>query len=111
MNICLVEYNTKSLVDDGTGNEITKEDVKTQELKLYPNPNNGTLLMIELGDNFEENAEIEISSISGKIVARHSTTESTSGIITIDLKSLQSGMYMVRIKSHENQEVRRLIIK
>lgn len=111
MTICLEEYNTKSLVNEGTGNELTKDDVKTRELKLYPNPNNGTLLMIELGDNFDENAEIEISSISGKIVARHSNSESTNGIISIDLKNLQSGMYMVSVKNHENQEVRRLIIK
>lgn len=109
MKVCMEEYNTKSFFPI-TDEESPNESNMSNELRIYPNPNKGNLLMIALGENYTEKVAIDVLDITGKSVVQHFLQESSDNTIQLDLHQLQKGMYLVRIKNHERQEVKRLVI-
>jgi hypothetical protein len=65
---------------------------QTNTIKVYPNPNNGTL---SIERETEEDAKIRISDLTGKTV--YETNINGAGLNNIDLSMLQDGIYMLMV--------------
>jgi hypothetical protein len=128
----VIEYGNKTTYTYDSGNRITSAEneeyysgnwVKTDkqlykysqsisvknayassEVKLYPNPVNDKL-NINLSGN--ENANISVFDMTGKKVADFNITSHSS----VDLSGLQTGAYIVQIKTNDTLTTRRLIKK
>ena len=66
-------------------------------IKLYPNPNNGNM---SIAYNLTENARLEITNVTGNIVAGYSMPV-TSNTLQIKNNDLQNGIYFYRVLSND----------
>ncbi len=82
----------------GTGLELN-----TTETSIYPNPNTTGHLSI---DTQNQLLSIGITDMTGKVVLRSEVINDK----TIDIHSLPSGMYIVKIQSNKGIEVKKLTI-
>jgi N-acetylneuraminic acid mutarotase len=81
--------------------EITDD---SNEFLIYPNPSS-EFVFIQNVD--EENFEIELLSVLGK---RYFKTQSAKYLQTIDLRSIKDGIYLLKIKSPNKEQFRKLVI-
>lgn len=76
------------------------KDTTNTVFKLYPNPNNGKMLL-DYTLNANEKGEIQIYDISGKLVSRYEL-ENTKNQLTIDSEKLTNGVYVYHIIVNKN---------
>lgn len=88
-------YNTSTLAIDDFSN-ITKAK------NIFPNPSSGKFTL-DLQSDSLKSVDIEIFSISGKLVHRK-TYKVTSKKINIDLKNLSKGLYIVSYQLQNGQK-------
>jgi hypothetical protein len=86
-------------VETGTGISIAK----VSELKIYPNPSNGTF---SVNPGNLTNYRLQIFDITGKVVFE---SENNNGIKEISLD--RRGMYVVKVLDGDNLKISRLSIK
>ncbi len=101
-------YNVKLVVDNGCGIDSITETItisqatsinnieKDDNIKLYPNPNNGEF-SIEF-DGKMKYTEFEIINSIGAIIYR-SNIQKNETIINANIRNFGSGMYLIRFKS------------
>jgi hypothetical protein len=65
------------------------------EMGIYPNPVLGDRLSIRLA-NTSDNIEIEVLDVSGKLFLSESFSNGSSQVVSLDVSSLDAGMYLVR---------------
>lgn len=82
------------------------EMVKNNDLQLFPIPNNGNFTISV--DNRDENAIIDIFSITGTKVY---SADVSSGTLNINLPNLSDGIYLVRYTSKRRSMIKHLVIK
>nr|WP_280139528.1 T9SS type A sorting domain-containing protein [Aquimarina amphilecti] len=70
-------------------------------LKIYPNPVSGQVLEVFL--NMDQTASYEIISITGQLISKGNVTK------TIDVSSLNPGVYLLKVFNDSNQITKRLI--
>ncbi|RYZ56040.1 MAG: HYR domain-containing protein [Sphingobacteriales bacterium] len=75
---------------------VQELNVIGDEVKLYPNPNNGTFT-IELPHIEDGNAQIQVTDAQGKMIQRKSVTEQDGHKISIDLGGVAAGVYFVEV--------------
>jgi hypothetical protein len=83
---------------------------KTEGLELYPNPNRGDEVMLQV-TNMEGALKIEVLDAMGRLL--QSTTGYSDGNITSTLsfeKALSSGLYEVRVSNGKEQRVLRMVV-
>lgn len=81
----------------------------SNNVSIFPNPNSGMFdLNIESLDN---NVTISVSDVSGRVVYTESTQNITSYKKNINLGSVASGVYYVKVQSGENTTVKKLVIQ
>ncbi len=85
-----------------TGIEVAKNN----DLQLFPIPNNGNFTISV--DNRDENAIIDIFSITGTKVY---SADVSSGTLNINLPNLSDGIYLVRYTSKKRSMIKHLVIK
>lgn len=73
---------------------------------VYPNPNNGTLYLINNTLSQEEN-QIQIINAMGQTVYTETTTNNRKAI---DLSKLNNGVYFVKISSDTHNSVKRIVL-
>lgn len=71
---------------------------KINSLKVYPNPSNG-YINVELPENFNDNYNIEVYSLSGAKVFSTKINKSDS---RLNLKNLREGLYIIKLE-HGNE--------
>jgi hypothetical protein len=83
------------------------EDIKN--LNIYPNPAKDHFV-IQTADLNLENARVEVLSLSGQtiLVQQITTTQST---VEVNISSLTSGLYLVRLISNDSNFVAKLIVE
>jgi hypothetical protein len=70
------------------------DELKTQEIQLYPNPNNGTFKLQVVGLE-SANMEYKIVDIQGKTIVTDYATI-TNGLNKIEMKkNLKAGLYFI----------------
>ena len=73
------------------------DEVSLGSLNVYPNPSHGAFT-IKLSENLNENVQIELISLVGKVVFSDThDTNANGNSIEINTESLESGSYLVKI--------------
>jgi len=84
-------------------NVSIEEEVKELKLNIYPNPTI-ELINIESSDIIDE---IVITDLNGKIVYLESNIQQS--LIQVNLSELRNGVYLIRINSGENYNLKKII--
>ena len=79
------------------------QDVQAGTFSVYPNPSNGVFNI-----STSETVNVSIVDITGKTVYKTSSLEDKT---SIDLSSLQSGIYLMKVKGETIHKTEKLIIK
>ena len=104
-NGCGTDSKTKSVT---IGQATSVSPITTESnVNLYPNPSTGKIT-IDLGLNSGYNA-LSIYDFMGKMVKQTKLDQSTQKI-QLDLSSLSSGMYLVRLNSKDQYEELKVVI-
>ena len=97
------------------GDPYTDEEIKDMmenstlsDLVVYPNPNQGDFVYIDLND-FDSYAELFIIDISGKIIQQQ-TIDSSVSTIRFNEK-LKAGFYFITVVSDNNKITKKLVVK
>lgn len=79
------------------------QDIQVGTFNVYPNPSNGVFNI-----STSETVKISIVDITGKTVYQASSLEDNT---VVDLSSLQSGIYLMKVKGETINKTEKLIIK
>lgn len=80
---------------------------ETQQLngaKIYPNPAQNKVNIAV--DNFEGNAELTVSDLSGRTILKNSVLVPSNGIVSFDSSTMTSGMYIVKMNLANGNQVK-----
>ncbi len=99
----------------GMNDEMLEDEMNTLEtfgLVIYPNPNQGEYLFVELTD-LSSDAELIVTDISGKQIQREKLmTEDSNYKTTIKFdQKLESGFYLVTVVSNGKPVTKKLIVR
>jgi len=75
---------------------IEEQMNESVSFELFPNPANSILNIVDEKQIINENAEINIYSLTGKLMANQKFTK------TIDVSDLQTGCYIIEVSSEKN---------
>lgn len=106
--------------EDGNGNEngstgtpvsLNENSTPGAEMKVYPNPTTGALVVELL--NIEGNPEIMLLDASGKLLQRDWIQTSAGKAVRydLDLSSYPEGMYLIKLQSESNISTQRVILQ
>lgn len=79
-------------------------------LIIYPNPNNGAF-NIKLNSSSNQDINVEVFDIRGRSVLSQSFINSGSFNQNINLKNVQSGMYLININDGENKATKKVLVQ
>ncbi|GEC79365.1 T9SS type A sorting domain-containing protein [Flavobacterium aquatile] len=103
------ENNLGVVVDDflisGT---LANESFNLNNIQIYPNPSTG-IYNISAGNATID--EIVVYDVMGKIINSNKNIQTNGSNSTIDLTSISSGIYFVKITANEQSTVKRIIKK
>lgn len=77
-------------------------------INLYPNPANNTI-NLEFANSIGENAKVDITDITGRLVSTQILNASSGKIIAINISGIATGMYIVKITAGTNVYVEKFI--
>ena len=86
------------------------ELVKNGVLDVYPNPSNGQFAL-ELKANIKAPAQISILNVEGKVVFAKSLNHQNQSNLSLDLKHLAKGVYLIKVQSDGNTIVKRVLVQ
>lgn len=79
---------------------------------IYPNPNNGTFNIAVNGFANEQNAEIRISNMMGKVIYQsNASIKNGNTLSNINLSNAASGIYLLQIITPDNTYTSRIAIQ
>lgn len=95
--------STSNWTNDVTASETlsTNNFAKKDDLLVYPNPSTGVFKI-----SLQEDSSIEIYNLLGKVVYSNKVN---AGESTIDISSLQLGLYLLEVKSNKGVAVKKII--
>jgi hypothetical protein len=94
-------YNPDATFDDGSCiSDVSINEMETIKWSMYPNPNNGTQLMVEANDE----SNLTIRNMIGALVY---TSSLEKGVNQINYPQLSSGIYLVKTNTGD---VRKMIV-
>lgn len=101
------------VITNTTLNTIAADPVSVMSLSknendwlVYPNPNSGTLYLINNTPSLEE-SQIQIVNAMGQVVHTETTSSNRKAI---DLSKLNNGVYFVKISSDTHNSVKRIVL-
>lgn len=87
-----------------------EETELSKSIKMYPNPAN-TVATLDFKGALSGKMDVVIVNSMGQEMLRQEVLPATTGEVTIDVSSLQQGMYFVRITNGNDLAVKRLMIQ
>lgn len=117
MDIAAVNYNPAATSDDGSCwfNDNNSQNFGTTtdlefDFSFYPNPTNGGIIVYTGNAKPNQPASIEILGIDGRLIDTHViTANGTQSSFSIDLTSLASGTYWIRLSQDGNGTIKTLV--
>ena len=86
----------------------TVSENSESEFSVYPNPSNDGLVTISMSNTFNQ-LDIEVYDLSGRLCLNQSiSTTGQSEVVLLDMTTLNSGQYLVKVKSDETESVQRV---
>ena len=111
----LVDGFTINVFDAGTGgsvSEVTLAPENSVTLSLYPNPVHDGNLSVEWTSNASSSATIDVLGLDGRIMTTRSWNVAPGAQRTsVDVSSLASGIYLVRLSAGSVQRTQRVVIR
>ena len=83
---------------------------KENEIKLFPNPNNG-MFTLDLGDMINTGGSYTIYDISGKAVKSASISDKDSNTVDINISEFAAGTYIINITADGREYIKQFIKK
>ncbi|MCB0395029.1 MAG: T9SS type A sorting domain-containing protein [Flavobacteriales bacterium] len=100
-------------VNDGSGNYCVgvNEVENPHKVKVFPNPNNGYFNII--AENLRgRNSTIQVTNVIGQVVYSKDVCVSTSYLSeTIDLSSIEKGLYFVKLINNNSESVYKVVVE
>lgn len=84
--------------------------VVTNKLNIYPNPNNG-IFTLDIGFVPEKSTNISIFDALGREVKQIDINQFNGTSLQLDLSSLTKGIYLINIKSERGKQTKKLVIQ
>lgn len=91
-------------------NDLFTSTPDFESFKLYPNPNNGNF-SVKFNPKSAEPVVIKVFDLNGRLIYNHQFKGATHFEQQINLDNAQSGLYMVRIKSGQQQLNKKIIVR
>lgn len=82
-------------------NSITTDDIIDNSVTVFPNPTNG---IVRISDVSEDMQQIQVLDFNGRVVI----DQSVNGEIQIDLSTLPSGLYTIKLISNTSSVVKKI---
>ena len=91
---------------------ISETVLKSENVKIYPNPSKDNAT-INYTLTHHTHVSINITDLNGKIVSSQVNEESTAGSYSkkLELSSLNTGTYFIKIKTDDNTVTKKLVIE
>ena len=87
------------------------ESPEPQTLKVFPNPNNGAFT-VSLNALNSKSIDIEVFDLRGRLIFNKSFNNVTTAFYeTIDLNTVQSGMYLLTVSDGMQKSTKKIIVK
>lgn len=102
------------IIDDfsiASGNVLTVEENSFQKFSSYPNPTEGILNLSLTPDSIDENIDIIVSDLRGRNVFNKSYKAVNNFTTTLDLHTLNPGMYLMTVNQGSKSRLVKLMIK
>lgn len=94
----------------GPSLSIDKEEIQLKnEVRIYPNPNDGSFYLDVSNFNSSMNCEYIIIDPLGQIVEKG--RNENQAVIKIELNKKQRGVYFVKIKDNKNEIIQKIIVQ
>jgi hypothetical protein len=91
-------------------NDNVDESEILREMKLYPNPSNGSIVTVEIDAEGYDNPTIEVVDLTGKSVAHFKFNEQNK--VKVSTANLKAGVYFVKLNDNDRFiETQKLIIQ
>jgi len=100
----------------GSSRKSNEINAKEDNLKVFPNPNNGTELVLQFKfNNKNQNTSVEIVDMVGRVLCKKQFTEKNNNNyseVRLNLKSISitDGFYIVRISNGEESKSEKLLV-
>jgi len=78
-------------------------------IKVYPNPNTGNFITLELNEVFKGAIQIDMLDLSGKLVNRFELNQTNNQPIQISTKNLKQGVYFMKVSGENYEETVRFV--
>ena len=88
---------------------IGVEEIDQSQIEVFPNPVENILSVRKVNGNFGKASKIEITDLHGRIVLNEESAGG-KGIIELDLSSIDSGIYLLRMKSESGKKFTEKIV-
>jgi hypothetical protein len=108
---CLMNYDGET--EDYTLNVLTSlgvEEFGVGNFSIYPNPNKGQFT-VSLNSSSDENVTVTVYDIRGRRIYDNTFENSSNFNQSIDLNSVQSGMYLVKVSNGDKQATKKIIVE
>lgn len=79
------------------------------DITVYPNPVS-EYITVDMGDESASKATLNITDLTGRVMAAPSTSNANGNQIRLDVRSLPTGVYMVEISLKESKTVTRIVV-
>ncbi len=82
-----------------------------ENVKIFPNPNNGEFTVMVDSTHTRKNIKVEVFDVRGRLVYEQQFNETSRLNETINLRSAQSGMYILYLSDETKRYAKRIAIK
>lgn len=107
------EFSDFSLVTVADGSNppcfVSISDLSFQSLAVYPNPAKGSL-NVEFTLNSQDDVELAIYGVDGKIVEARSFSNATDVNTTFNTNDLNNGVYILKITTDEGTSTQKFVV-
>ena len=90
-------YLTGSTDGENPITDVTDIDGKPVDIRIFPNPSS-QYISLEMGNNIEQNVDIDIRTVDGKFVNRITNVSNNK---RVDISTLENGLYIIQIKGEK----------
>ena len=91
-----------------TGNSVGIKENNIKNIRIYPNPANDFIMLEQMNN---EILKIQLLSIEGKIIKEFEGFNTNDTKIKLDISSVNSGIYIIRILTNTNSLTKKVIIQ
>ncbi|MEA4841464.1 MAG: phosphodiester glycosidase family protein [Bacteroidales bacterium] len=85
--------------------------VKSNNFSIYPNPVTNQTLYLQPKENNSQVLRTEIYSLTGQLLIRHQQGIYQGGVVSVPVKKLSSGTYLLKVYEDEHFSVAKFIIE